>query len=93
MRISIRGCNATPTAIAAATTTDTLTSGRTSFYGPGSVGGFQPPGYGYPGVYGQPGYGSPGFYGTARLRLPELRELRQLRRPQGPAAVAESQRS
>jgi len=47
-------------------TTETLTSGRTSFYGPdygqGGMGTGQP-GSGYPGFYGQPGYGYPGFYG------------------------------
>lgn len=49
-------------------TTDTLTSGRTSFYGPGTgsygpgiVDGYQQPGYGYPGFYGQPGDGSQNY--------------------------------
>jgi len=58
------------------TTTDTLTSGRTSFYGPqdgisgpGLVGGY-PQGYGVPGVYGQQGYGVPGVYGQQGYGYP-----------------------
>ena len=53
----------------AVNTTETLTSGRTSFYGPeyGTTGpggmGYIQPGSVYPGFYGQQGYGYPGFYG------------------------------
>jgi hypothetical protein len=56
-------------------TTETLTTGRTSFYGPdygtsGPVMGGYQPGYVYPGVSGQPGYGYPGFSGQPGYGYP-----------------------
>jgi hypothetical protein len=55
-----------------ANTTETLTGGRTSFYGPGSTvpGTGVPGGYVSPGFSGQPGYGYPGFSGQPGYGYP-----------------------